>query len=559
MYTIKATDPHNYKIDINFPSPEYIDKYDKLPTETDAYWDTLDKLKDYLPAFEADITLLTRSNQKARLEYAGFRNIICIDDYQAGDRWTLDNGNYMQLENTTNYLIQWYYADGSRVSGDTGNLSHPIQDNYVYFFMEVYPEVLAQDLTNRFHDVAPETSSLQNRNFNRLREYFAIWSPSDYPPRYKTFIYSFTNTQGCILAPPITQNMRLNSWNNLYKGIEIESDKYKDNPDGETGTGGGDGDFDRDSDNIDHPGLPTTSAVDTGFITIYNPSLAELQNLASYMWSGPFDLNAFKKIFADPMEAILGLSMIPVTVPNAGQQNVKVGNIDTGIMMNRAASQFVTVDCGSLNIKTGCDNTYFDYSPFSKAFIYLPFIGTHAIDIDDVVKHNVSIKYNVDILSGGCIATIKCGNSVKYDFQGSCSTEIPITGQSFAQMYNGIINIGAQIGQMVGTGGMSGGLAAADIAATAVNSLKPDIERSGAIGAAGGLLGRETPAIIIHNPRLATPKDQNKYLGYPSFITTRIGSLSGYTIMESVRLEKMSATQEEKSEIEALLKSGVIV
>ena len=113
---------------------------------------------------------------------------------------------------------------------------------------------------------------------------------------------------------------------------------------GTSDTGGGTGNFDGTSVDVDFASLPSLSAVDTGFITLYNPNLNQLKGLASYMWSGLFDINTFKKLFADPMQAILGLSIVPGPVPSSGSQNVKIGNIDSGVNMALAASQYIDID-----------------------------------------------------------------------------------------------------------------------------------------------------------------------------------------------------------------------
>ena len=81
--------------------------------------------------------------------------------------------------------------------------------------------------------------------------------------------------------------------------------------------GGGNTIFGGASDSIDIPPLPTASASSAGFITLFNPSLAQLNNLANYMWSDLLSLDTFKKIFADPMDCILGLSIIPVKPASA--------------------------------------------------------------------------------------------------------------------------------------------------------------------------------------------------------------------------------------------------
>lgn len=347
-------------------------------------------------------------------------------------------------------------------------------------------------------------------------------------------------------------------------------------PGGVSGEGGGTGDFDGDSDSIDFPGLPSLSASDTGFITLFNPSLSQLRDLASYMWTGLFDVNNFKKIFADPMDCILGLSIVPVLVPNGGTKEVKVGNIPTGVHMTVAGSQYVEIDCGSINVKEYW-GAYLDYEPFTKCEIYLPYIGTHVISADDVMNKTVSIKYHVDILSGACTAYVKCGNSILYEFIGQCSASIPICGNDWTNVINGVITIAGAIGTMVATGGAAAPTAAGaaataathrqlvnihesqTIASAAVNSLKPSVEKSGAMAGTGGMMALQKPYIILTRPRQALPKSQNYFTGYPSFITEVLGTLSGFTIVEHIHLEGIPGTNEEAVEIENLLKLGVIL
>ena len=340
----------------------------------------------------------------------------------------------------------------------------------------------------------------------------------------------------------------------------IGDDPYNENPDGgETGTGGGTGDFDGTSDPVDFPTLPSLSAVDTGFITLYNPSLAELQSLASYMWSTNFDLDTFRKLFADPMDAILGLSIVPVNVPSAGSQVVTVGNISTGVSMTKAAGQYVEVDCGTINVHEYW-GSYLDYDPYTKAEIYLPYIGSHAIAADDIMGKSVHVKYHVDVLSGACTAYIKCGDSILYEFIGQCASSIPVSGRDFTSVINGAITIAGSIGSMIATGGATAPLAIPALASTALNDMKPDVEKSGSMSGTGGLMAIQTPYLILTRPRQAVPKNQNKYTGYPSFITKSLGSLKGYTEVDMIRLNGMGgATDEEISEINSLLKSGVIL
>lgn len=329
-------------------------------------------------------------------------------------------------------------------------------------------------------------------------------------------------------------------------------------PGGDIKPGGGEGDFDNTSDPIDFPPMPTLSAVDTGFLTLFNPSLAQLQELSRYMWSDLFDVEGWKKLFANPMDAILGLTIVPVAVPEAGTGVVSVGNISTGISMTKAAGQYVDVDCGTLNVNEYW-GAYLDYDPYTKAEIYLPFIGIHALSTDDIMQKPVHVKYRIDLLSGACCAYVKCGNSVLYSFVGQCSSAVPTTSSDWTNIINGALSIAGSIGSMVATGGASAPMTAGAIASAAVNSLKPNIEKSGSMGGMGGMLGVQQPYIILTRPRQALPPKLSSYTGFPSFMTKVLGDLSGFTIIDSIHLENIPATGAELSEIEALLKEGVIL
>lgn len=349
---------------------------------------------------------------------------------------------------------------------------------------------------------------------------------------------------------------RLLRWlNSISEYKPSDTDPFK--PGGNTETGGGTGNFDGTSDPIAIPNLPTLSAVDAGFITLFNPTLLQLNNLASYLWNGNFDLNQLRKLFANPMDAILGLSIVPVNVPSGNAREVNVGNIPTGITMDIATTQYVAVDCGTLNVNEYW-GAYLDYDPYTKAEIYLPYIGTHAIAVDDIMNKAVQVVYHIDILSGACIAYVKCGDSVLYSFSGQCAAVIPITSSDWSTVINAGLQIAASIGMLAATGGKSAVSSASTILSTAANSMKPNIEKSGAISGVSGMLGIQTPYLILTRPRQALPANQNKYTGYPSFITEDTSQLVGYTEIEYIHLENLPATDDEIRELEEILRNGVI-
>lgn len=337
-----------------------------------------------------------------------------------------------------------------------------------------------------------------------------------------------------------------------------EDDPYQDIDDSAP-SGPAEGSGIPESDPIDFPSLPSFSVTDTGFITLFNPTMTQVKNLADYMWNGLFDVNTFKKLFADPMDCILGFNMVPVPVPAGAAANINIGNIITSVSMNVATAQWVEVDCGSIDIGLPY-GSYLDYSPYTKFSIYLPYIGTCDLSTDDVAGKVLTLKYHVDVLSCSCVAYLKCGNHVLYQWTGACGYSIPITQNDFSRMIMSIISIAAAgIGGAVTGGAGAAIMNAGASAAKNVMNLKPEVHRSGTIGSGAGLMGGQTPYLIIEIPNACKPKKQYHYLGYPGFITTTIGDISGYAEFESVILDGIGCTSEERQMIESYCSGGIYV
>ena len=398
--------------------------------------------------------------------------------------------------------------------------------------------------------------------------YMPNWFTPSYPQEYRLVVTNPTSSTFGYATVYFNRPVRVSVGTTQLPSYFIEiftgskpfkptTDPYA--PGDITDKDGGNGDFDATSEPVDIPPLPTISATDTGFLTLFNPSLSNIRDLAAYMWANPlFDVNAYKKILANPMDAILGLSIVPCAVPASTSKNVTVGNIPTGVSMPVCDSQYLSIDCGSINVNEYW-GAYLDYSPYTKAELYLPYCGIHPIDIDDVMGKAVNVVYHVDILTGACVAYVKCGDSVLYSYIGQCASSIPVSGSDWTNMINGIINASTAIGSMAATGGLTAPMAASTVATTAVNTIKPSIERSGSLSGTGGIMGNQIPYLILTRPRQALPELQNQFSGYPSFISSYLGDLVGYTEVDSIHLEGIPATGAELNEIESILKGGVIL
>lgn len=341
----------------------------------------------------------------------------------------------------------------------------------------------------------------------------------------------------------------------LASGEWDKIDPYS--PGGTSGPAMGDGTFDFSSEPVDFQAAPTIGAYDTGMVSMYVPSAADLRSLAAYLWSGPFDPQNFRKLVADPMDAIIGLSILPLTAAEIGALSAElvVGNISTGLTMPLATRQYVVVDCGTVNVlpKWGA---YLDFSPYSKLQLFLPYIGYVDISPDDCMNGTISVRYTVDLLSGTCVVQVKCQDHVLYEFAGTCSCSCPVTAGQYQNIVTSALKLGgALMSSVTSLGGALGALD--DVANTAVSAAKPAISRSGGFGGSSGLMGHQVPYLILTVPRMCTPGDQDQLIGYPSYVTKTLGDLSGYVQVDTIHLAGIPASKAEQDEIVSLLQEGV--
>ena len=328
-----------------------------------------------------------------------------------------------------------------------------------------------------------------------------------------------------------------------------------------SGPGGGGGTYDDSSDPIDFPDLPTGGALTSGMIKGFVVGSANLQAMQQTLWNmSIFDISTqFQKLVNEPLQCMITLAALPVTPTNTGTlENIKLGSFDTQAQGYRITNQYVTVDCGSLSLKEYWGSAL-DYAPYTDIEIFLPFIGIRTIRIEDAQALTLQVKYYVDVLTGSCIAFVKCGQSVLYSFTGNCLQHIPVTSQSSDLLKNNITAAGA-----VGVGMLTGNAAAAvgGAAYGAINTAtsKNHVQRSGDLAGSAGILGEYTPYVIIHRPIQSLAKGYNQFKGYPCNVTYSLTNLKGYTEVEHIHLTGISgATDTELQEIEQLLKNGVII
>lgn len=371
---------------------------------------------------------------------------------------------------------------------------------------------------------------------------------------------------------------------NTYPGGGEDKNDYPDEGSEELGGESGKGDFDNTNDQIDFPTLPTFDVQSTGFISLWKPTIVQLTELYSFLWDSDIS-TTLKKLFNEPMNAIFSLGIVPVDPVTQGTRRLTIGHVDTEIDMESIQKQFATFDFGSIDI-----NEYYgaawDYSPYTHASIYLPYIGVQPVDIDDIMNCTLTLRYNIDILTGTTIALLKCTrkgrdnlDAVMYEWQGNCVTHCPITAGNWSEIMSSVITLGAMTGlaltqPIVGSIGSAIGSSAAAEYAQGKNLVNPTmamygalnvlgskvhVQRGGRLDMSAGAMSMQKAFVILNRPVSGIPRGWNKFAGYPSLKIKTLGSQEGFVSVGAIKLDGLKATSAEISELDTILKSGVII
>ena len=340
-------------------------------------------------------------------------------------------------------------------------------------------------------------------------------------------------------------------------------------PGDSSGGGGGSGWFISQNDVIDIPALPSIQAIDFGFSKIYNPSVAQMQSIASWLWSDDFDEN-IKLNFVSPFENIVTIALVPWGLTTVAGI-MRIGNVDSNIAVPIVTRQYDEVNCGSINVLEYW-GSFLDYN--ATYSIYLPYIGFRSLKPDDFVNGDLGVVYHIDNLTGCVVAFIWAIKEdgikhVLYTYSGNMFYNVAFSGANYMSMYNqqlsattsGINNAVQSIGKALGgdiLGGVTSLLTGQAQAKREYETAKPDYGRGGNGSGNAGIFGIRYPYLVQCLPIGQPPKDYTKLQGIPAQINCKLSTLTGYTEVETANVSQLTnCTDSEKDEILTLLKGGV--
>lgn len=341
----------------------------------------------------------------------------------------------------------------------------------------------------------------------------------------------------------------------------------------------GGGGYDNDSDGIDVsnsgrvPDLSNMGNMISCYLMREGGGFHDLSALGNYLggltgadWGG-----------VSKLESLVSLNAIMTfggAEPSSSLSTIVMGGRDTGVNGKKLSSTLIESTVGPIAVPEYF-GSFLDYEPYTAIEIYLPFIGMKSLDASEVIGSSLTLVVRQNVMTGTVTYILRINkngiNSARYSWTGDCAIPIPLSATSYAGVIQGIKN-----GVLQTSGGvtaLAGGIASGN-PATAVGGgvamangifelatagQKKHIEHTSGLSGVGGAYACMRPFLSITRPKMSLPTSYVQDKGMPSNISARLGDLTGFTQVDTIHMTGLSgATDEERAEIEELLKTGVI-
>lgn len=300
-------------------------------------------------------------------------------------------------------------------------------------------------------------------------------------------------------------------------------------------------------------------------------------------------------LVSTPIENLISLRYYPLDMADffwtAPEGEEQLDPVETSIQINIVTMETKGISLGygpapllsggTVHVTPSFHN-FLDYAPYTKIECYIPYIGFVTLDTNEVMNKAIKLEYAVDVMTGTGTAYLTVGTEgldgtftwEKIVYIGDCKLgiDIPIGGANAPEvarnnLVTGINAAGGIIGTVAagtvgGTGAavMAGMKTLASTTVSAIQSNQVHVHKGSIGSCSNGMYGPQNAFLAITRPRIAEPSDYAAQFGRPSGKTAALETLHGYTVVEKVRVKGFaSATQEEISEVERLLKTGVIL
>lgn len=322
------------------------------------------------------------------------------------------------------------------------------------------------------------------------------------------------------------------------------------------GNGDGDDGYKKPTEDSDGADENASANVSNLLTTTYKLSQAQLQALGNFLWQDSF-MNNIKLLNNSPIENLVSVKALPVSLPVGNEQALVLGNVDTGIKATPVTNTYIKFTMGTKKVPH-FENNFSDYNNVT-CDVYLPCIGTIAdIDPREVIGQKLTLKYCFDVVTGDVLAELfnNKGGALNLMgiYKGNIGIDIPLTASNRAQVEAGYISDFISAVGSVATKNITGVAEAGLSAITRQNTTKSSGSVSGCT--AQGLPIK--PYLHISSPVVPDYSDTFVHTyGRPCLLSKKLSKLKGYTqVDKNCDLSGIPCTQKEKEMLRNIISSG---
>lgn len=319
-----------------------------------------------------------------------------------------------------------------------------------------------------------------------------------------------------------------------------------------------------DKDKIDDLNINPHIVMPCVFSDIYAMSIDDINNLKS---------KCDKSWFSDYGEHFVSVHQLPFAIDQyyTGLNTemffpTAIGKTSMGTYY-KLTNCLYTFDLGKYNISSavlGLHSNFMDYEPYTEMMLYVPFCGTTKLPVNLFMNKTISVKLTVNTITGSCVASVLCNNTLYTTLNGNISSHIPLSIENNAQLVSGMLSgissiagvaTGAVSGAGLGTISMINSTANMAQNIMAMNSITKDFTG----GTCDGALNRIMPtscALFITTPIDCTTEKYKNTTGYACEFDSTISQLKGFTVVDNVDMNGITASAQIKNMIKSVLESG---
>lgn len=308
-----------------------------------------------------------------------------------------------------------------------------------------------------------------------------------------------------------------------------------------------------------------TSADICSFFNWYWNDIIKAESISDWL------LNSITHLYGNLSNCILGLKYSPVALDqliSSGTQGITLGRFAT----NLSAPYFTGEHVGRLiyvaGEVSGITNNFLDTSPYTQAYLYLPFYGFAPCDINKYLHRGLEFELLVDARSGMARWQIRAfiGDSEPiidyYDFQ--LMVEQPITLDDGSRIAQGMIDSLASV---------ASGIPVAGAVAQTVKGLNASngstISAHSTVGSMLSTVTTNAIYLVRVQPQYYLPSDMPNTVGRITRQTYKVKDLKGFCVFENVKINYgksknhdgtvISPTEDDMNEIVELMEKGIML